>query len=484
MKWSPFDFRSSRAWAGFRYRLGEVPWARSLRSRLLSRQRPLAARSELERNVHYLYVEIFWAAIFNAVLAFNATYALRLGATNEMVGWLSSLPSLFAIFVMVPAARWLEARSNPGPWLMRSLALARFGYMGAAFIPWLFPHRAAQGVVYLFVLATVPMTIFSTGFSPMLADVLPERERARVFANRNIILSAVTVVTTLLAGKWLDLGSQQAWAGFPFNYQIIYILGGLTAMMSTHFVSRVKPPAGRGMGQKLPSEAMPVAAEEAAEDPPSVGPLSLRLRFSAMRARTLAAVKGLGSRRDFVRITINTLIFNLGAWMTGPLYMILFVNQLKATDGWVGLNSALANLGVILGYAFWRPRINRLGDNAVLRVTAPLAASYSFLVAFFPNLTLILIWGILINLVNAGVNLSWTNVFYRVCPEERRASYMAVYSTVVNAGAFVCPMIGVALSNVMDIRLILLIGGVVRLFGGAMFLIWRLEEGREPAADR
>jgi MFS family permease len=180
-------------------------------------------------------------------------------------------------------------------------------------------------------------------------------------------------------------------------------------------------------------------------------------------------------RRDFATIIVNTLIFNLGAWLVMPLYTILFVRQLSASDSWVGLNTTLANLGVIVGYALWRRWLPRLGDSRALRLTVPLASIYAFLVALFPNLTLILVWGILINLINPGVNLSHTNAFYRVCPEERRASYMALYSSVMNAGAFICPIIGVALSEVMDIRWVLVIGGVIRLLGGFMFYIWPIE---------
>jgi MFS family permease len=470
MKYPWAALSTGRAWAGFRYRLGEAAWARSLRLRPTARPRPLAERTETERNIHYLYVEIFWAAIFSAVFAFNATYALRLGATNQMVGWLSSLPSLFAMVMMVPAARFLESRKNSGPWLYVSLALGRVGFLSAAFVPWLFPNRAAQVVIYLFVLRTIPITVFNTGFSPMLADVIPERDRARVFANRNIILSGVTAAVTFLSGRWLDGAAQWHWADFPFNYQLLYILGGIAALASAYYVTKVKPPPRKAVAPKG-HRADPQEAQEGdpVEAPPARPPLLARARIALHDLRF--------ERRDFMRITTNTLLFNLGAWLVMPLYIILFVKQLEATDSWIGLNSTLANLGVIAGYALWRPWINRLGDNRVLRLTAPLAASYAFLVALFPNLTLILIWGILINLINPGVNLAHTNVFYRVCPEERRASYMAFYSSVMNAGAFVCPMIGVALSDVIDIRWVLLIGGVIRLLGAFMFHILRLEEG-------
>ncbi|MGC9522487.1 MAG: MFS transporter [Anaerolineae bacterium] len=455
-----FVVPTGRIWAGLRYRLAEVPWARSLRLRLRAGAygggaRADSTRSEVERNVRYLYIEIFWAAIFSAVFAFNATYALRLGATNQMVGWLSSLPSLFAMFLMIPAARFLESRDNPSPWMVGSLALGRAGFLMAALVPWLFPKRAAEVIIALFVVRTIPITFFNTAFSPLLADVIPTRDRSRVFANRNIIMSATTAAVTFLAGKWLDAALQLEWAAFPLNYQLLYVIGGSAALISAFFVSKVRAP-DRTATRLKPAPKRP----------------QVRLRDLRKVFRAIVT-----ERRDFALITVNTLIFNLGAWLVMPLYTILFVKELGASDGWIGLNSTLANLGVIAGYALWRPWIARLGDNRALRLSVPLAASYAFLVALFPNLTLILVWGILINLINPGVNLAHTNVFYRVCPEERRASYMAIYSSIMNAGAFVCPMIGVALAEVMDIRWVLAIGGIVRLLGGLLFHVWRIEDG-------
>jgi hypothetical protein len=443
------------------------------------RWRTRKPQSELEHNIHYLYVEIFWAAIYSAVLAFNVTYALRLGATNQMVGWLSSLPSLFAMFMMVPAARFLESRSKPMSWMMGSLLSARIGLLMAALIPWLFPRYAAPLLIGLFVLRTVPITFFSTGFSPLLADIIPERERSRVFANRSIILSGTTAVVTFVAGKWLDGALRWEWAAFPLNYQLLYVIGGITALLSTYYVSKIRAPEKRRLvmpppSEALPSEALPSEALPSEAGPSEAGPKP-ESTWTLKRLRETGRVM-LTEHRDFSIIIANTLFFNLGAWMVGPLYAIFLVNQLGASDGWIGLNSTLANLGVIVGYALWRRWVPRLGDNRALRLTVPFSACYAFLVAFFPDLNLILVWGVLINLINSGVNLSHTNVFYRACPEERRASYMALYSSIMNVGAFICPMIGVALSGVLEIRWVLVIGGVVRLLGGLMFYVWRIED--------
>ena len=182
--------------------------------------------------------------------------------------------------------------------------------------------------------------------------------------------------------------------------------------------------------------------------------------------------------QDFVRIVINTLIFNLGAWFVMSLYVIFFVKELQASDGWVGLNTTLANIGVIFGNRIWRRIISKVGDFRALLLSIPMSAIYAFLVALFPDLTLILVWGILINLINPGVNLSHYNILVDSCPKERLTSYMAIFSTVMNIGAFVSPMLGIALSEVIGVRWVLLIGGGIRLFGALMFYIWKIDNSK------
>jgi MFS family permease len=303
-------------------------------------------------------------------------------------------------------------------------------------------------MVWLLIAISVPSTFFSAGFNPLLADIIPERDRARVFANRNIIASAGIALLTLAAGRWLEGAAQTRWAAFPVNYQILYIVGFLGSMVSMAYLLRIKVPASKVVrGQPRPRTGKPSLAQ-------------LKFMFR--------------ENRDFVRIIANTLVFDLGAWLVGPLYIILFVRELGASDGWIGLNSTLANVGVVVGYALWRRWIRRLGYSRTLLISIPLGASYAFLVALFPNLTLILVWGILINLINPGINLSHFNILLKLCPEERRASYIAIYATVMNAGAFVGPMIGVTLAGLWDVRTVLLIGGGVRLAGALLFHIFRI----------
>ncbi len=455
---------SSRFLSGLRYRLGESGWARlprleHLRAAKLPQLRR-QTRTQIERNILYLYLETFWAGIFMAAIAFNATYALRLGASNTQIGWLSSIPSLLAMAVLFPAARFLERKSDRAPWIRRSLFIGRAAFVGAAIAPWILPRYAAEAVIAVLILRTIPMHIFSAGFSPLLADIIPVRDRALVLSNRSIIQGATVAVSTFLFGRWMDAAGQIAWARFPVNYQIVYLVGTVAGVLSAYFVSRIEVPHTPVIERARPRLRAPKPSE-------------LRERLHTLGQEN----------QGFVRIVINTFVFNIGAWLVSPLYMIFFVRRLNASDGWVGLNTTVAQVGVIAGYLLWRRVMERRGTDWTLRATVPMAASYAFLVALFPNLTLILLWGILINVINAGVNLAHGNMLYDLCPLEQRATYMAVYATISNVGAFVAPMVGVALSQWIDIRWILLVGGAIRLAGAGLFHLFRVQvvEGTDDA---
>jgi len=61
-----------------------------------------------ERNVLFLYAEVAAAGVMMAAQSFYSAYLLRLGASNTLVGLLSSLPPLVAVFCYLPSARILE----------------------------------------------------------------------------------------------------------------------------------------------------------------------------------------------------------------------------------------------------------------------------------------------------------------------------------------------------------------------------------------
>ena len=69
------------------------------------------------RNEARLYAEAFWTAVLAAVVAFNAAYAVRLGASTQLVGLLSSMPALVAVVATLPVGALVQ-RSQRRVWIV------------------------------------------------------------------------------------------------------------------------------------------------------------------------------------------------------------------------------------------------------------------------------------------------------------------------------------------------------------------------------
>ena len=140
--------------------------------------------------------------------AFNGAYALRLGATNEDIGLLTSLPSLLAVLISIPVGRFLQTRVRRKPWIVYSLLMHRAGFLLVALVPFLkllgLNLNSGTLVVAVLILISAPASFFNIGWIPMLADVIPEDRRAAVFSARNITANATTSVCVFLFGQWLN----------------------------------------------------------------------------------------------------------------------------------------------------------------------------------------------------------------------------------------------------------------------------------------
>ena len=395
-----------------------------------------------DRNARYLYIEVFWASLLSAATTFNAPFALRLGATNAEIGLLSSIPALLALVITIPAGHFISRRARRQPVVIWSLFLYRLGFLFVTLIPWL-PVAAKGGLlVGLLIAFTSPAHVFGVAWNSMLADVIPEANRARVFATRNILVAFSATAGIYLAGQWLEHGP------YPFNYQVLYAVGLIASMVSLLYILKLQVP-----------DSVVSAAPSAVRQSPSPRAVWRGLREAA------------NHEPDFVRLVINTLAYGMGLWMIGPLYILYFVRVLGANEGWIGLNGTLGNLTPAIGFYLWQRAIARWGENRVLKISISLIGVYPLLVGLTPNLSIILLWTALNGLLSPGVSLAHFNMLLKICPAAQRPVYMGIYTSIMNVGAFVMPLIGVYFANLLGIAPVLVAGGVICLLGSSLFRI-------------
>lgn len=396
-----------------------------------------------DRNAYYLVVEIFWASILGSAASFSAAFAIRLGANNVEVGLLTSVPALLAVLISIPAGHFLERRARRTPWVWSSLLVYRTGFLIAALAPWIQIPGITPGllVVLIFSINSAAAHFFNVGWIPLLAEVVSEDRRSAVFTGRNIVYNATLSLCGFLFGQWLSA------VAFPINYQSMFLIGWVAAMISMVVLYRMEV-----------NETAPVKAADA------------QARSLIGQVRTLR--DALSSHPEFMRITRNTLLHGMGIWIASPLYVLFFVRQLSASDAWLGLNGMVASLGTIAGYSVWRSLMNRWGEQPTLKRTIWLMGLYPVLIGLTPNLTAILLLSALNGLIVPGVNLSHFNTLLRSIPPESRPSYTAVYMTIMNTGGFVGPLIGVAIANSIGLGPTLVIAGLISVIGSTSFWWW------------
>jgi MFS family permease len=397
-----------------------------------------------DRNSYHLVVEVFWACILGAAASFNATFALRMGASNEAIGLLSSIPSLLAMLIAIPAGQFLQSLPHAKPWVLGSLFLHRAGFLLIAALPWIKIPGVNPGLLIVIALIIIgaPAHFFNVGFIPLLADVIPESRRAAIFTARNVVNGAMLSLFVFLYGQWLEMEA----VPFPGNYQIMYVFGFTAALLSHYFLVKVR----------VPQRAV-------AAIPPTQN--TFKSQWNALR-------EALRSQPVFGRLTLNTVFHAVGLWCAGPLYIIYYVRTLNASDGWIGLMGTVASLTAILGWMIWRPIVTRYGEPRILRYTIVLLGLIPILVGLLPNLTLILFVIALNGLLAPGINLSHFTILLKVMPADRRPVFTALYTTLVNIGAFICPMIGVVVADWIGLAPALILFGILSIAGSTSFW-WR-----------
>lgn len=400
-----------------------------------------------DRNAYLFVLELFWASILGSAATFNTAFALRLEATNSQVGLLSSLPALFAVLVSIPAGKFLQARAKRAPWVLWSLFLHRLGFLLIAAIPLLRGLGIPLGGLTVAVLAVIgiPAHFFNVGWIAMMGDLLPDSKRATVISARMMINNATLSVFNFLFGLWL------ANFAFPYNYMWMYAFGFLASMVSSWYLFKFEVP-----------DAIPVPKRPAK-------PLNVRL---AMLRQEIAAQPGV------MRMIGNTILHALGLWAANPLYMLFYVRELGASEAWIGLQGTLATLAMIVAVPFWQRRMMRWGRPNVLKRTIVILGLFPVVVGLTGNLNLILLAIAANNLIVPAVNLSHFTTLLDITPPADRPRYTSWYMSIVNIGAFLCPLLGVAIAGHVGLRVALIAFGVLSCVGSFSFWLWPVQKSK------
>jgi MFS family permease len=411
--------------------------------------------STLEQNAWNLYLEIaFYGFMFGIVQTFLNVYAIRLGASNEVLGLLSAAPPFVFAVGAIPAARLVERTQRQMPFILATSGVYRVGVAFLGLMPFVLSTHRAEAMVVIVLVMSIPQIMSSISFSSMFADLVPTGSRAKVVAVRNTLLGLTSSLASFLGGQYLGIslaGSDSPLAPlftFPLNYQILFLTCFAASLAGMYYLGRVR----------TSDHLAPL---------PQPGPRDQR----PFRTRLQSFIRLMLSQQDFSRYTAAMFIMHWGVYLPVPLYSIFWVRTLHASDSFVGLILTVQGIATMLVYPIL-PRVNnRLGSRGLVALSLVLTALYPLGTAFVTTLEPLLLIAVLGGVGGGMFNLGTFNLLLEVAPQERRPSFLATFNTAVFSAGCVAPFIGTALLAVIDIRQDLLFGFALRLAGFVAFLL-------------
>lgn len=348
--------------------------------------------------------------------AFLVAFALKLGASNLIIGMLAAIPPLMQL-VQIPAILLVERVQN------RRLICAGTSFIGRTF--WLLIAISAiilgpEDVLYFMIIAMMIIASLSAvtncSWNSWMRDLVPQDQLGAFYSRRIRLATGVGIVLSLAAAVFIDIIKKKLPIYEIYGYATIFALGFLAGMLGVYFITRIPEPTMKVQKRHIPL-------------------LHLILK-------------------PFADLNYKRLILFLGPWnfavnLAAPFFTVYMLKRLE-----LGLSVVIAltvlsqtvNIGFI---KVWGRFSDRYSNKSVLSVSGPLfmicVLGWTFTTMpekYAATYPLLIILHVLMGISTAGVTLASGNIALKLAPRDEGTSYLAANSLVTSLAASIGPILG------------------------------------------
>jgi len=391
------------------------------------------------RNFLNVQIDAIGVGIASAASPFLPVFLARLGATNFQVGLLTAMPAVTGLFLALAVGRLLQGQRRIVPWFSAARLMVLSSYALTGLVPFFVPREyQVNAVLAIWALATFPQVLLNVAFSVVMNAVAGPRHRYDLLSRRWSILGFTQAVMVALVGQVLDR------LGFPFNYQIVFIGLSLGGLVSFYYSSRI---------------ALPDA------EPPA------RTQGESVRERLRGFVALIRGQPAFVSFMLKRFVYFSGITLATPLFPLYYVRQVQASDAWIGAINMTQTAIMLIGYLLWSRQSRDRGGRFVLLWTTFGLSLYPIFTAFTLRVELLVLYAGLAGIFQAGLDLVFFDELMKTFPARYSATFVSVAQSLQYLSTVASPLVGTLLADYIGLGGALIVSGVLRLVGFALFAI-------------
>lgn len=421
---------------------------RTLRPRrILSSWMPMGQDVQ-SQNVRRVLIDGIGVGISAAGATYLPVFLTRLGADNFAIGLLTSMPALAGLIFAIPLGQFLSRQKNIVPWYSRARFAFILCYALTGLISFFVPNQAVLAIILVWLCATVPQTIVNLGFTIVMGSVAGPEGRLYLMSRRWSTLGVTTAVVVVFAGLALDR------LPFPINYQIVFVTLSLGGILSFAFSRQIN----------LPEQKM------------SPAPAARRSPLQHVR-RLVDQLRG---EPRFMRVISSQIVFRFGMAYAIPLFPLYYVRILNASDEAIGLIVTVQGAVLLVAYYVWARVTKQRGVRFALLVTTLAVAFYPIILSFTTAIPLVILLSGIAALFAAGIDLVFFDIVVSSYPQQEAATFVGVQQETVYLVSFIAPFVATFIATAVSIPFSLVVAGLIRLVGFAMFYIFAKDETDPP----
>jgi len=381
---------------------------------------------------------VFAAITFNLVNPYLAKFAERLGATDYQIAYLTSFPFFISIFAYIPGAILIESLSDKKKTTAVTMFIHKLFYLFLALLPFLKGINQASVFVILIGLMNLPGAIATMGYQSSIGDIFKIEDRGNAMGLRNKYSTIFALAVTFISGQLLTHIPKTNQDSIRL-YQIFFVSAFLL----------------------------------------SLGEIISFLKFRGMRSKKKTTryldslkitIKNLPKERNFIVFTLISAFFYIGWMGAQPLFNIYTIKVLGANEFWLSAISIAGSLSSILSFTRWARYADKKGNNFALGIALIGMAITPIFYVISTNIFMLVLFNIVIGISVAGTNLILFNMLLEVTPSINRTIYIAVYNTITAIVSAVAPIMGVAIKDMTNIAIALIVIAILRFIASIMFI--------------
>ncbi len=387
-----------------------------------------------------------WSIMDGFGLRYITPYALALGATNFVIGLLSSLPPLLGNLAQLPVIKLMEKKKRKSI-VMTSVFTQAFLWLPIILVGFLYfflnisSQLAANLLIIFYTLMIIAGSTAGPVWNSWMKDIVKENQ-GEYYGKRNRIAGFVGILSMIIAGITLNYFGKDNFTGFF----IILLIACIGRLFSGYLFTKQYEPEFK---------------------------LEQGYYFSP-----LEFIKKM-SHNNFGRFVILVSLISFATAIASPFFAVYMLKDLNFSYIEFTIVTLIAPLSTLIFVPFWGKFADKYGNIKVLKITGfmtPLMPIYWIATIFFIqfNSTLLLvsylcIFEILSGFVWSGFNLCSVNFIYDAVTRQRIA-LCATYFNILNSfGTLFGGLLGGILASysiifgINSIIFVFILSGIMRL---------------------